>query len=172
MMKMSRRERLVSATLPARMLRELGPALLELLWYLGAPVAWLYQLMRLTLFVTVMLPKFLPPTWNYLRSPSRQCAQYGPSVRHCLDIYLPLDSDGKLLSAGTGQSAATKGCPVVIFVTGGAWIIGYRMWAFLLCPALQRCGILCFSVDYRKCARSLHIALSRHNSLGRVQPAR
>lgn len=36
-----------------------------------------------------------------------------------------------------------------MFVCGGAWIIGYRMWAFLFGWGLQRNGVLCAAIDYR-----------------------
>jgi len=39
--------------------------------------------------------------------------------------------------------------PVVIFLTGGAWIIGYRMWGCLLARALVPFGILVIIPDYR-----------------------
>ena len=128
---------------------ELLPYLTELLWFLGTPIAWVWQLVRLIGFVVVLLPLFLPPAWQYLRSGSIQKGvRYGPSVRHALDIYVPVaGSEG-----GVGYTPLR--CPVVLFVSGGAWIIGYRMWGFLLGLALQRRGIMCVSVDYRNFPQS------------------
>ena len=106
---------------------ELLPFLSELLWYLGTPVAWVWQLLRLLMFVLLLLPFFLPPAFEYATNPSvRKGLRYGPSVRHALDVYVPTAPNGHALLS----------CPVVVFVTGGAWIIGYRMWGFLLGLAL------------------------------------
>ena len=122
---------------------ELVPFTWMLLWWLGTPIAWVMQLVRLLLFVFVLLPFFLPPTWRYACSETvHKGVRYGPSVRHAVDIYVP-------------DSAAQRPlCPVVVFVSGGAWIIGYRMWGFLLGLALQRRGVLCVSVDYRNFPQS------------------
>eukprot|EP00957_Ditylum_brightwellii_P118450 9034265-Ditylum_brightwellii.AAC.1 len=39
--------------------------------------------------------------------------------------------------------------PVVIFLTGGAWIIGYKMWGALMARALVPFGVLVCMPDYR-----------------------
>lgn len=39
--------------------------------------------------------------------------------------------------------------PVVIFLTGGAWIIGYKMWGALLARVLVPMGVLVVIPDYR-----------------------
>jgi hypothetical protein len=39
--------------------------------------------------------------------------------------------------------------PVVIFVTGGAWIIGHRAWGSLFGKQLAQHGIIVASIDYR-----------------------
>lgn len=39
--------------------------------------------------------------------------------------------------------------PVVIFVTGGAWVIGYKAWGALLARRLSHHGVLVISLDYR-----------------------
>ena len=121
---------------------ELRPHLFDLLHYLGLPAAWLVQFLRLVLFVILLLPYFLRPTLLYaLSSNIQHGVRYGSSVRCAVDVYLPLDAQGKVL---TGARR-----PVVVFVSGGAWIIGFRMWGFLLGLALQRRGVVCVSVDYR-----------------------
>jgi hypothetical protein len=38
---------------------------------------------------------------------------------------------------------------VVIFVTGGMWIIGYRAWGALLASRLRAAGCLVVALDYR-----------------------
>ena len=53
----------------------------------------------------------------------------------------------------TNVLAANKK-PVVIFLTGRAWIIGYRMWGTLLGRALAPLGVLCIvDPDYRNFPR-------------------
>ncbi|EED87663.1 predicted protein, partial [Thalassiosira pseudonana CCMP1335] len=47
----------------------------------------------------------------------------------------------------------TTAKPVVVFLTGGAWIIGYRMWGTLLGRALVPFGILVVVPDYRNFPR-------------------
>ncbi|VVB14662.1 unnamed protein product [Arabis nemorensis] len=52
-----------------------------------------------------------------------------------LDLYLPSNNDGMK--------------PVVVFVTGGAWIIGYKAWGSLLGMQLAERDIIVACVDYR-----------------------
>ena len=39
--------------------------------------------------------------------------------------------------------------PTVVFVTGGAWTIGYKAWGALLARRLSQRGVLVFCLDYR-----------------------
>jgi acetyl esterase/lipase len=78
------------------------------------------QAVRLIAFVLLLLPGLIPAFVTYLRSESiKKNIVYGPSFRHQLDVYLP---------SGGAKDDASKEHPVVIFVTGGAWIIGYKAW--------------------------------------------
>ncbi|XP_062152040.1 isoprenylcysteine alpha-carbonyl methylesterase ICME-like [Alnus glutinosa] len=52
-----------------------------------------------------------------------------------LDLYLPENND--------------EPKPVVIFVTGGAWIIGYKAWGSLLGKQLAERDIIVACLDYR-----------------------
>jgi prenylcysteine alpha-carboxyl methylesterase len=52
-----------------------------------------------------------------------------------LDLYLPKNSTGPK--------------PVVAFVTGGAWIIGYKAWGSLLGQQLSERDIIVACIDYR-----------------------
>ena len=47
------------------------------------------------------------------------------------------------------RSSAGQLSPVVIFLTGGAWSIGYKAWGSLLGLGLSAHGVLVASVDYR-----------------------
>ena len=41
------------------------------------------------------------------------------------------------------------GRPVIVFVTGGMWIIGYKAWGALLAQSLMKQGFIVASLDYR-----------------------
>ncbi|XP_019165094.1 PREDICTED: probable isoprenylcysteine alpha-carbonyl methylesterase ICMEL1 isoform X5 [Ipomoea nil] len=57
--------------------------------------------------------------------------------KYCLwlDLYLPKNNDGPK--------------PVVAFITGGAWIIGYKAWGSLLGQQLSERGVIVACIDYR-----------------------
>ena len=63
---------------------------------------------------------------------------YGRQARNLLDMYIPYRN---WLQAGK--------VPVVVFVTGGAWTIGYKAWGALLARRLSQRGILVACLDYR-----------------------
>ncbi|THU57210.1 hypothetical protein C4D60_Mb03t01090 [Musa balbisiana] len=65
----------------------------------------------------------------------RRSIIYGDRPRNRLDLYLPTKVDGLK--------------PVVAFVTGGAWIIGYKAWGALLGRRLAERGIIVACIDYR-----------------------
>lgn len=60
---------------------------------------------------------------------------YGDQPRNRLDLFLPTKPDGRK--------------PVLIFVTGGAWIIGYKAWGSLLGKQLAERDIIVACLDYR-----------------------
>ena len=64
---------------------------------------------------------------------------YGSKPRNRLDVYLP--------RRAWRRRGAT--CPVVIYVTGGAWTIGYKAWGALFGRRLSQRGLLVFCLDYR-----------------------
>lgn len=41
------------------------------------------------------------------------------------------------------------GRPVIVFITGGMWIIGYKAWGALLAQSLMKQGFIVASLDYR-----------------------
>ena len=65
--------------------------------------------------------------------------RYGPSSRNLLDVYPVVGS--------SARSPTPR--PVVVFLTGGAWIIGYKMWGALMGRALTPNGVLLVIPDYR-----------------------
>lgn len=63
---------------------------------------------------------------------------YGSGPRQQLDLYMPVEPNAD------GSTHA-----VVIFLTGGAWTIGYKGWGALLARRLSDRGILVVCLDYR-----------------------
>ena len=117
--------------------------------------SWLAKVFGLITFATLLAPAFAQVAWFYLTSPRGAPAPpsppssnpspvkrnlvYGPLPRNTLDLYLPDAAEGAEAApapppAGAGAPAGpARGAPVVIFVTGGMWIIGYKAWGSLLC---------------------------------------
>lgn len=54
-----------------------------------------------------------------------------------MDMYIPK-------SASKGDAL-----PTVVFVTGGAWTIGYKAWGALLARRLCDAGVITMCLDYR-----------------------
>ena len=115
--------------LASRLAREFG---------LGAE--WLSRLLWFLAFVSVLAPAFIRVAAFYLTSSRvKKSIVYGVPPRNRLDVILP--------PANLRRPA--RGFPVVIFVTGGAWIIGYKAWGALLGRRLAEQGILTVLLDYR-----------------------
>ena len=124
--------------------------------YVAGPVGigkWLLLLARLVLFVLFLIPQvFLPEAWKYCTSGSiLRDVPYGDnsvtSGRSVLDIYLPTPAYWWIQSLHTREPQKKR--PVVIFVVGGAWIVGYKGWGALIARVLSAAGIICFLPDYR-----------------------
>ncbi|KAB2613719.1 isoprenylcysteine alpha-carbonyl methylesterase ICME-like [Pyrus ussuriensis x Pyrus communis] len=107
-----------------------------LLRYLGVGYRWMTRLLALGCYAMLLMPGFLQVAICYFFSSQVQRSiVYGDQPRNRLDLYLPANSDGKK--------------PVVVFVTGGAWIIGYKAWGSLLGLQLAERDIIVACVDYR-----------------------
>lgn len=108
----------------------------KLLKYLGVGYRWMTRLLALLCYAMLLLPGFLQVAYYYyFSSQVHRSIVYGDQPRNRLDLYLPVNSDGKK--------------PVVIFVTGGAWIIGYKAWGSLLGLQLAERDIIVACIDYR-----------------------
>ncbi|KAF5837012.1 hypothetical protein DUNSADRAFT_4985 [Dunaliella salina] len=110
----------------------------KLLGYLGLGYKWALSLYQLIVYATLLLPGFIQVILFYFFSPrvSRSVA-YGAGPRQRLDMYL------------TKNRKPGHKYPVVIFVTGGAWTIGYKAWGALLAKRLSQAGALVACLDYR-----------------------
>ena len=116
----------------------IAPLIASLIRLIGLGYKAYMMLLRLILFSVAMTPaivKLVPWWWS---SPSIiRGIQYGPNPRNFLDVYLPEEAD------------ELSQRPVVVFVTGGAWVIGYKAWAAPLGAYLAKNGIIMVSIDYR-----------------------
>jgi prenylcysteine alpha-carboxyl methylesterase len=97
---------------------------------------WIRQFLALCCYTFLLMPGFIQVVYYYFFS-SQVCRSvvYGEQPRNRLDLYIPTDRTGLK--------------PVVAFVTGGAWIIGYKGWGALLGRRLAERGILVACIDYR-----------------------
>ena len=110
----------------------------------GTVFCWMF--FRLVLFAGILLPAFLRVGWNYFRSPDiRRSIPYGEkkSFRQTLDVYIP----PSMTASSTG---AKEKFPVLVFVGGGAWVVGHRVFCALLGKIFMSRGILVIAPDYRQ----------------------
>uniref|UniRef100_A0A7S1U2G1 BD-FAE-like domain-containing protein n=1 Tax=Phaeomonas parva TaxID=124430 RepID=A0A7S1U2G1_9STRA len=113
----------------------------KLLWALRQSARWVIMALRLILYVVFLLPAFLRMVVHWGLSPSViRGIRYGPNRRNRIDVYQISEEHRK-------PGAAKR--PVVIFITGGAWIIGYKAWGALMGMCMQRQNVLYFAPDYR-----------------------
>ncbi|KAJ4848213.1 putative isoprenylcysteine alpha-carbonyl methylesterase icmel1 [Turnera subulata] len=97
---------------------------------------WIMRFLALGCYAMMLMPGFIQVGYYYFFS-SRvlRSIVYGDQPRNRLDLYLPKNKDGPK--------------PVVAFVTGGAWIIGYKAWGSLLGQQLSDRDIMVACIDYR-----------------------
>lgn len=106
--------------------------------YLGLGLKWLTGFYRLVLYAMLLLPGFIQMIYYYFTSQQvHRSVPYGRKPRQRLDMYIP-----KSVSQGDAL-------PTVIFVTGGAWTIGYKAWGALLGRRLCDAGVITMCLDYR-----------------------
>ncbi|KAI5064372.1 hypothetical protein GOP47_0021042 [Adiantum capillus-veneris] len=107
-----------------------------LLKYLGIGYRWIGKLGALSLYACLLMPGFFQVGHSYLRDKRiRRSIVYGLKSRNLLDLYLPENLDSPK--------------PVVAFITGGAWIIGYRAWGSLMGLQLVEKDVIVACIDYR-----------------------
>jgi prenylcysteine alpha-carboxyl methylesterase len=115
----------------------------------GTP-RWITTLARLICFVASMIPAFIVFGVFYVVTSDRIAVPYkqeNRTSRHYLDIYGSTNNGNQNGSNNASREQQLK--PVILFLTGGAWIIGYKMWGALLARALVPFGILVVIPDYR-----------------------
>ncbi|XXG83942.1 hypothetical protein AAC387_Pa10g1578 [Persea americana] len=108
----------------------------KLLRYLGVGYRWITKFLALGCYAILLMPGFLQVGYYYFFSSQvRRSIVYGDQPRNRLDLYLPMNIN--------------EPKPVVAFVTGGAWIIGYKAWGSLLGQELAEKGVIVACIDYR-----------------------
>ena len=116
--------------------------------------SWLTALAKLLAYVMVLMPGWLRMCWYYFTSNLIvRNVEYGKGHMHrnLLDIYLPSTcgfSSSKRTPTST-PSSSQAAVPVVVFFSGGAWIIGYKLWSALIARGFSACGYITIVPDYR-----------------------
>ncbi|XAR65365.1 hypothetical protein NMG60_11009464 [Bertholletia excelsa] len=112
----------------------------NLLRYIGVGCRWIMRFLALSCYSFLIFPGLVQVAfYYYFSSQVRRDIVYGDKPRNKLDLYLPK------------HSSSPK--PVVAFVTGGAWIIGYKAWGSLLGQQLSERDIIVACIDYRNFPR-------------------
>lgn len=107
---------------------------------------WVLMALRLAVFSLLLLPGFVQVAFWYLFSRNvRRGVRYSPHPRNSADVYLPRRAPERKGRGGAPPAPA----PAVVFVTGGAWIIGHRAWGALLGRTLSALGLVVACLDYR-----------------------
>jgi prenylcysteine alpha-carboxyl methylesterase len=112
---------------------------------------WVVMFSRLLIYTVVLLPGWLHMCFYWLFSPLVvRNVEYGlgQRFRNVLDIYLPVNYHNPRTRL-RGRSYNNTTYPVIILVSGGAWIIGYKLWSCLVGRALSILGFITIVPDYR-----------------------
>ncbi len=99
------------------------------------------QLLYLLVFIFSLFPAFVKNAIWYFTTNERFEVRYGPKPRNFLDVYSTQDK----WQGGTGKCSK----PCVVFLSGGAWIIGYKAWGCFLARCLSKLGVVVVTPDYR-----------------------
>merc|ERR1719249_169945 len=140
---------------------------LELLYDLGARLIWIWMFFRFLLYVSLLMVPFIRAGWVFLTSDYiKRGVKYGPNPRNLLDIYLASDIMTRLETPNPSEATLVttprrarqvsshdldlgNKYPVVVFLTGGAWMIGYKAWGAFMGMLLAQLGIIFVAPDYR-----------------------
>ena len=109
------------------------------------------MLFKLCLFTFILIPVWFSPVYELINRIFSSTVilnipytESGSKNRNLLDIYLPYKHD-----PNDHMKHDSKKYPVVIFVSGGAWIIGYKLWSFIIAMPLASLGCIVVVPDYR-----------------------
>jgi prenylcysteine alpha-carboxyl methylesterase len=112
--------------------------------YVRAFLLILMNLSLLGIYVIILLPAFLQMAWFYVTTNRISVRYKNDSCRNTVDVY---GFDPKSFPKGNNLQQQKQ--PVVFFLPGGAYCLGYKMWGALVAQALRPSGVLVVSADYR-----------------------
>eukprot|EP00644_Phytophthora_capsici_P018427 jgi/Phyca11/511502/fgenesh2_kg.PHYCAscaffold_87_\ len=135
----------------------------QLIWALRMSKRWILCALRLISFVLLLLLPIVKVAFYWFMDENvHKNIIYGLNRRNLLDVYtVPQTkkeaetelSSRKPRSASTTSTASASFTearyPVVVFVSGGAWIIGYKAWGALMGRVLASLGVVVVMPDYR-----------------------
>ncbi|KAJ9554171.1 hypothetical protein OSB04_018216 [Centaurea solstitialis] len=111
----------------------------KVLGYVGSGYRLMTGFLALQCYAILIMPGVLQVAYYYYFSRQvRRDIVFGDQPRNKLDIYLPKDD---------GKNDGPK--PVIAFITGGAWVIGYKAWGSLLGLHLSGTDVIVACIDYR-----------------------
>lgn len=109
---------------------------------------WIIMTIRLLSFVLLLMPGWIALLRYYMCDAFiLRNIDYGKGSRNVLDVYLPPPYNPH--SGNKRPRKSERGVPVIVFVSGGAWIIGYKLWSALMAREFARQGYLVIVPDYR-----------------------
>jgi prenylcysteine alpha-carboxyl methylesterase len=119
----------------------LAPLITKLIRFIGLGIKAYAMLFRLIAFAISLSPAIAKAgAWWWRSRTISRGIQYGTNARNFLDVYHVVDNE---------DSDSSVKRPVVVYITGGAWIIGYKAWAAPLGEYLSKHNVILVSVDYR-----------------------
>jgi len=114
---------------------------------LGTRLKWVVMLVRFLCYLCLLSVAFWRTAFIFIVSDYiKHGIKYGKNSRNNLDIYFANENNPGYRII-TKRKSAKK--PVVIFISGGAWIIGYKAWGAFMGMLLCNLGIIFVSPDYR-----------------------
>eukprot|EP00898_Chlorokybus_atmophyticus_P001935 jgi/Chlat1/2742/Chrsp187S00193 len=117
----------------------------KLLVLLGIGYQWMVRTLALLVYATLLLPGFIHMLAFYFFSQRvRPSVEYSPKPRNRLDLYFPRGWKPR-----KHADPSKPRYPVLIFVSGGAWVIGYKAWAILQGRHVSARGVIVACLDYR-----------------------
>ncbi|KAE9031536.1 hypothetical protein PR003_g9490 [Phytophthora rubi] len=132
----------------------------QLLWAMRMSKRWILCALRLITFVVLLLPPIVKvAVYWFVDENVHKNIIYGLNRRNLLDVYtVPQTAkDAETMSKSRSSSVTSASSasftdaryPVVVFVSGGAWIIGYKAWGALMGRVLASLGVVVVMPDYR-----------------------
>ena len=111
---------------------------------LGGFGKWTAVWVRILLYGGALVFPFLRVGYSIFAERRVFTAHYGKGPRHSMDIYCP---PGVVPDEPQPEDKAKL--PIVIYVCGGGWLVGYKLWGAMSGLQLANHDVLFFAPDYR-----------------------